>query len=98
MQSATSTQEKSAAGALAAQALRQELAPELRAPALGDRSWFPRLEYDAALAHAAISPASLLVERAVARATAELGQHASRAFPIYEAQRERLRQKLSALL
>lgn len=87
-----------AAAAQAAAELRQDLAPDLPAFALGDRSWFPELEYEAALAHAAISPASVLVQRAVARAVQDLGRQGSRAFPIYEAQRERLRHKLSALL
>jgi len=82
----------------AARALRRELAPDLPPALLGDRSWFPTLEYEAALAHAAISPASVLVERAVARATSDLARYAARAFPIYEAQRARLREKLAALL
>jgi cysteine desulfurase / selenocysteine lyase len=86
------------AAARAAAELRQDLAPELPAFALGDRSWFPELEYEAALAHAAISPASVLVQRAVARAVADLGRQGARAFPIYEAQRERLRHKLCGLL
>lgn len=81
-----------------ARVFRRELAPDLPPALLGDRSWFPTLEYEAALAHAAISPASVLVERAVARAAGDLARQASRAFPIYEAQRARLREKLAALL
>lgn len=84
--------------ARSARQYRESLAPELPAPRLGDRSWFPKLEFEASLAHAAISPASVLVEQAVLAAVSDLAAQGSRAFPIYEAQRERLRQKLADLL
>jgi cysteine desulfurase / selenocysteine lyase len=84
--------------ARSARQYRESLAPELPAPKLGDRSWFPKLEFEASLAHAAISPVSALAQRAVLGAVNDLAAQGSRAFPTYEAQRERLRQKLSDLL
>jgi len=100
METPTSTSKSPSAEALraAARALRRDLAPELPPALLGDRSWFPSLEYEAVLAHAAISPASVLVEHAVHRAAGDLARQASRAFPIYEAQRLRLRETLAGLL
>jgi cysteine desulfurase/selenocysteine lyase len=67
-------------------------------PVLGSRELFPHLKYNAYLAHAAISPAcSAVLEASVrcARSVAELGVAA---FPIWNEQRERLRQSLADLL
>lgn len=69
-----------------------------RRPALGDRALFPDLGAKAYLSHAAIAPASIGVQAAVARvlgAQARLGQGM---FPEAEALRERVRTKLAVLL
>ncbi|HEY6723740.1 MAG TPA: aminotransferase class V-fold PLP-dependent enzyme, partial [Polyangiaceae bacterium] len=69
-----------------------------RRPALGDRALFPDLEAKAYLSHAAIAPASIGVQAAVARmlgVQARLGQGI---FPEAEELRERVRAKLARLL
>lgn len=70
----------------------------LPAPQLGDRSLFPHLEARAYLAHAAISPASLAVERAVAALLADYARRGVRAFLTWDDQRQRLRENLTRLI
>ncbi len=67
-------------------------------PALGDRSLFPSLEARAYLAHAAISPPSLAVERAVAGALSAYAARGALAFGATIEQRVRLRGALAALM
>jgi selenocysteine lyase/cysteine desulfurase len=73
---------------------------ELAGPAaeLGSRALFPDLEARAYLAHAAISPASSRVVAAVRACVDDLAKKGVLTFPRYEAQRERLRAALAALL
>jgi cysteine desulfurase/selenocysteine lyase len=65
---------------------------------LGDRSLFPELEVIAYCNHAGISPASAPVQRAVQRALTDYGRGGMLAFPGWQAQRERLREKCARLL
>ena len=67
-------------------------------PRLGDRSLFPDLEARAYLAHAAVSPPSLVARRAVIGLLGDYGRRGAGAFGITLDQRERLRQKLGALI
>lgn len=67
-------------------------------PHLGDRSLFPDLQARAYLAHAALSPASLPVRRALIAAVTDTARRGAAYFPDALAQRERLRRKLSALI
>ncbi|HWA76926.1 MAG TPA: aminotransferase class V-fold PLP-dependent enzyme [Polyangiaceae bacterium] len=65
---------------------------------LGNRSLFPTLEADAYLSHAAISPVSSRVARAVQEVTSDYARRGQAAFLDWHAQRERLREKLAAFL
>ncbi len=70
--------------------------PGVPMPLLGDRSLFPDLTARAFLAHAAISPASLATTRAAEGFLKDVSRLGVAAFPIWAAQRERLRGLLSA--
>lgn len=65
---------------------------------LGDRSLFPHLEAIAYCNHAAISPPSLLVERAVQSVLLDYGRQGLGAFFPWQAQRERLRESCARLI
>lgn len=65
---------------------------------LGDRSLFPDLAYRVYLNHAAISPPSLAVRRAVVEVLDDYAQHGAASFPTWAAQRNRLRGKLAKLV
>lgn len=67
-------------------------------PRLGDRSLFPDLGARAYLAHAALSPASLPVRRALIAAVTDTARRGAGYFPDSVAQRERLRRKLAQLM
>lgn len=67
-------------------------------PRLGDRSFFPDLEARAYLAHAAISPPSLVARRAVIGLLGDYARRGAGAFGVTLEQRERLRGKLGALI
>lgn len=67
-------------------------------PRLGDRSLFPDLQPRAYLAHAALSPASLPVRRALIAAVTDTARRGAAYFGDSLAQRDRLRHKLSALM
>jgi len=67
-------------------------------PRLGESDLFPSLDYRVYLAHAAISPVSQPVRRAVDTCLASVAQLGNGAFPMWMAQRERLRTSLSKLL
>lgn len=67
-------------------------------PRLGDRSLFPDLGARAYLAHAALSPASLPVRRALIAAVTDTARRGAGYFPDSLAQRDRLRRKLSQLM
>lgn len=71
---------------------------ELPRPRFGDRSLFVDLEPVAYLAHAAMSPPSLLLRRAVIAHMGELARRGASAFGAMVEQRERLREKLSVLI
>lgn len=68
------------------------------APALGDRGLFPSLTARAYLAHAAISPPSLAVERALSSCVAAYAARGALAFGQTVEQRVRLRSLLAQLL
>jgi len=68
------------------------------APRLGDRSLFPDLEARAYLAHAAISPPSLVARRAVIGLLGDYARRGAGAFGATIEQRDRLRAKLGALV
>jgi selenocysteine lyase/cysteine desulfurase len=70
----------------------------LRPPKLGDRSLFPDLEHRAYLSHAAISPPSLLVQRAIEQGMARQARGGVDAFFGHLEQRSRLKQKLARLI
>lgn len=65
---------------------------------LGDRALFPDLEPRAYLAHAAISPPSLVARRAVIGLLGDYARRGAGAFGVTIDQRQRLRQKLAAFL
>jgi cysteine desulfurase / selenocysteine lyase len=65
---------------------------------LGKRNLFPDLEADAYLSHAAISPVSSRVARAVEEVTRDYARRGQAAFLDWHAQRERLREKLAAFI
>jgi cysteine desulfurase/selenocysteine lyase len=71
---------------------------ELPRPRLGDRSLFPALEPFAYLNHAAISPASLAVVRAVTRVAESYAQKGLGAFFGLHDERVALRRELAALV
>lgn len=71
---------------------------DLPSPQLGRRDLFPRLQSRAYLSHAAISPPSLLVERAVQRALSDYAELGVAAFPLWAERREHLRGALARLL
>lgn len=72
--------------------------PDVSRVALGDRSLFPDLAADAYLSHAAISPASSEVARAVAALTGDYARLGVGAFGAWREQRERLRARLARLI
>lgn len=72
--------------------------PDVSRVALGDRSLFADLEHRAYLAHAAISPASSEVRRAVLAIAEDYARHGFAAFPRWRDQRERLRGRLARLI
>lgn len=65
---------------------------------LGDREHFPDLEPLVYCNHAAISPPSWPVRRAMQNAIADWGRRGAQAFGTYGAQRSRLREKLARLV
>ncbi|MDC3953610.1 aminotransferase class V-fold PLP-dependent enzyme [Polyangium jinanense] len=65
---------------------------------LGDREHFPDLEALVYCNHAAISPPSWPVRRAMQNAIADWGKRGSQAFGTYGAQRSRLREKIARLV
>jgi cysteine desulfurase / selenocysteine lyase len=65
---------------------------------LGDREHFPDLEALVYCNHAAISPPSWPVRRAMQNAIVDWGRRASGAFGAYASQRARLREKLGRLI
>lgn len=67
-------------------------------PVLGSRALFPALEARAYLAHAAIAPAHVANELAIARFVSTAARLGVGAFPLYATQRERLRARLARLL
>jgi len=68
------------------------------APLLGDRALFPRLGYSAFLGHAAISPLSVAASEAVQACISDAARGGAAAYPVWDAQRQRLRQSLAELL
>lgn len=72
--------------------------PGVPRPQFGSRASFPQLTFDAYLAHAAISPVSLAVSSAGEAYLRCLSERGAESFPLYHAQRERLRASLAALL
>jgi selenocysteine lyase/cysteine desulfurase len=72
--------------------------PDVSEVALGDRTLFADLEPRAYLAHAAVSPASSEVRRAVVRVADDYARHGFGAFGRWRAQRERLRARLARLI
>lgn len=72
--------------------------PAAPVPRLGDRSLFPALESAAYLNHAAISPHSLAVQRAVHAVTDDYARRGSDAFLSWHAERNRLRGLLARLI
>jgi selenocysteine lyase/cysteine desulfurase len=65
---------------------------------LGDRELFPDLEALVYCNHAAISPPSWPVRRAIQNALVDYGKRGAAAYSTYLAQRARLRDKLAALI
>lgn len=72
--------------------------PTLPAPRLGDRSLFPTLGPAAYLNHAAISPASVRVQEAVAEVARDYAAEGLGALPRWLEQREQLRTELSRFI
>lgn len=72
--------------------------PDVSRVALGDRALFPDLAADAYLSHAAISPASSEVVRAVAAFAGDYARRGVAAFGAWRDQRERLRARLARLI
>ncbi|MCH2110038.1 MAG: aminotransferase class V-fold PLP-dependent enzyme [Polyangiaceae bacterium] len=70
----------------------------LPAPSLGSRSLFPTLEAKSFLAHAAISPASAEVSRAVTFALEDVAARGPGSYLRWAGQRERLREELARFL
>ncbi len=68
------------------------------APQWGDSSLFPHLAYRAFFAHAAIAPLNELGRRAMDHYAVSLGQWGNGAFPMWMAQRERLRETFARML
>lgn len=73
-------------------------APEAPVARLGDRALFPALEARAYLAHAAISPLSVLAEREVSELIGDYARLGARAYPEWARRRELLRSDLARLL
>lgn len=67
-------------------------------PRLGDRSFFPQLNSQAYLAHAAISPASAATVEMVKASVASVAERGVGSFPMWSGQRERLRRSAAMLL
>lgn len=72
--------------------------PDVSRVELGDRGLFPELAARAYLSHAAISPASSEVSRAVAAITADYARDGLGAFNAWREQRERLRARIAGLI
>lgn len=72
--------------------------PDVSKVALGDRALFPELESFAYLGHAAVSPASSEVRRAVAAVADDYARHGFGAFGRWLEQRERLRARIARLI
>ncbi len=72
--------------------------PDVSRVALGDRSLFPDLSARAYLAHAAISPPSSEVRRAVEAISAHYSREGANAFGAWREQRERLRERIATLI
>jgi cysteine desulfurase / selenocysteine lyase len=70
----------------------------LPAPRLGSRDLFPTLQARAYLSHAAISPVSLLVQRAATQAMEDFSAWGVGAFPLWAKQRQELRAALGRLI
>lgn len=68
------------------------------APRLGDSSLFPQLAYRSFFAHAAIAPLNELGRRTLEQYALSLGQWGNGAFPMWAAQRERLRETFARML
>ncbi len=69
-----------------------------RRPTLGSRELFPSLSSDVYLAHAAISPASLLVEAATRQFVESMAKRGTGGFGGWLQQRERLRSTIAGFL
>lgn len=72
-------------------------APELT-PHLGSRSLFGGLEPLVYMNHAGISPPSILVKKAVTSWLTDCGKRGAAAFPVWGAQRDRLRGKVARMI
>ncbi len=72
--------------------------PDVTNAALGDRSLFPELTSTAYLAHAAISPASSEVQRAVAAIAHDYARRGVEALGAWKAQRDRLRERIAKMI
>jgi selenocysteine lyase/cysteine desulfurase len=72
--------------------------PDVALAALGDRGLFPALGAFAYLNHAAVSPASSEVQRAVATVASDVGRRGMGSVGRWRAQRERLRGRLARLI
>lgn len=72
--------------------------PDVSRVALGDRGLFPDLSARAYLGHAAISPASTEVRRAVDAVVSSYASEGAGAFAIWRDQRERLRARIARLI
>jgi cysteine desulfurase/selenocysteine lyase len=72
--------------------------PDVSRAALGDRALFPDLEAFAYLAHAAVSPLSSEVRRAVIVAAESSARRGVDIYPAWRAQRERLRARIARLI
>ncbi|MCA9634497.1 MAG: aminotransferase class V-fold PLP-dependent enzyme [Myxococcales bacterium] len=76
----------------------EHITDDLPAPRLGDRGLFPDLEAAVYLNHAAISPPSRRIQRALHACIATYAARGVEAFFTYNQQRAELRQDLAALL
>lgn len=72
--------------------------PGVPRPALGDRASFGELVFDAYLAHSAISPLPLAGQRAVETLLQSQARGGTACFPVWMAQRQRLRASLASFL
>lgn len=67
-------------------------------PELGSRALFPDLGFGVYLGHAAISPLSIVGRRMVESCLADVARSGVGSFPIWDAQRDRLRSSLAELI